>query len=152
PDSLNPEAFPAKLWLLVNSPRFGSIRWDARGQGLLIDEQPFVSEVLGMGPAGDGGAGGLFKTKSFTSIIRQLNLYGFRKVVKELVVVPRSSAGPGPYGDGSPTWYLHHYYSPHFCRGRPDLLVHLKRLTSAKKAKLVANLELTSRPSGCSQQ
>uniref|UniRef100_A0A452I2K2 Uncharacterized protein n=1 Tax=Gopherus agassizii TaxID=38772 RepID=A0A452I2K2_9SAUR len=35
---------------------------------------------------------------------------------------------------------------PHFRRDRPDLLVHLKRLTSANKAKLAAGLEVTSRP------
>ncbi|NWH49646.1 HSF5 protein, partial [Fregata magnificens] len=41
---------------------------------------------------------------------------------------------------------LHHFHSPHFRRDRPDLLVHLKRLTSANKAKLAAGLEVTSRP------
>uniref|UniRef100_A0A8D0G9L3 Heat shock transcription factor 5 n=1 Tax=Sphenodon punctatus TaxID=8508 RepID=A0A8D0G9L3_SPHPU len=41
---------------------------------------------------------------------------------------------------------LHHFHSPHFRRDRPDLLVHLKRITSANKAKLAAGLEVTSRP------
>uniref|UniRef100_A0A663ENA1 HSF-type DNA-binding domain-containing protein n=1 Tax=Aquila chrysaetos chrysaetos TaxID=223781 RepID=A0A663ENA1_AQUCH len=120
PAPINPNNFPAKLWQLVNSPRFRSICWDARGEGLLIDQPLFESELL---------AADFFKTKNFTSFIRQLNLYGFRKVVMG------GSAGP-----------LHHFHSPNFRRDRPDLLIHLKRLTSANKAKLAAGLEVTSRP------
>ncbi|XP_055556439.1 heat shock factor protein 5-like [Falco cherrug] len=36
--------------------------------------------------------------------------------------------------------------SPHFRRDRPDLLVHLKRLTKGNKAKMAAGLDVTSRP------
>ncbi|XP_056217311.1 heat shock factor protein 5-like [Falco biarmicus] len=36
--------------------------------------------------------------------------------------------------------------SPHFCRDRHDLLVHLKRLTKGNKAKMAAGLDVTSRP------
>ncbi|KFP21077.1 Heat shock factor protein 5, partial [Egretta garzetta] len=84
-------------------------------------------------------------------------LYGFRKVV----MGPKGSvAGPGPgpgHGDGSgngcsSSGPLHHFHSPHFRRDRPDLLVHLKRLTSANKAKLAAGLEVTSRPPNRFQQ
>ncbi|XP_040388459.1 heat shock factor protein 5 [Cygnus olor] len=160
PAPINPNNFPAKLWRLVNSPLFRSIRWDASGEGLLIDQPLFESELLGAGPGraagpgGDGavGAGDLFKTTNFTSFIRQLNLYGFRKVV----MGPAGGAagtgtgpgpGPGPGGDGGGSGGpLHHFHSPHFRRDRPDLLVHLKRLTSANKAKLAAGLEVTSRP------
>uniref|UniRef100_A0A672UA81 Uncharacterized protein n=1 Tax=Strigops habroptila TaxID=2489341 RepID=A0A672UA81_STRHB len=52
--------------------------------------------------------------------------------------------GPGIYsGSAGP---LLHFQSPHFRRDRPELLVRLKRLTSANKAKLAAGLEVPSRP------
>ncbi|NWQ95789.1 HSF5 protein, partial [Burhinus bistriatus] len=165
PASVNPSTFPAKLWRLVNSPQFGSVRWDARGEGLLIDQPLFECELLGAGPgramgqAGSGvaGAADFFKTKNFSSFIRQLNLYGFRKVVAGPA---GSMAGPGPgpglgpgAGDsGSSAGPLHHFHSPHFRRDRPDLLVHLKRLTSANKAKMAAGLEVNSRPPNRFQQ
>ncbi|NXX62991.1 HSF5 protein, partial [Scopus umbretta] len=163
PASINPNNFPAKLWRLVNSPRFCSIRWDASGEGLLIDQPLFERELLGagpgwaMGPAGDVvvGATDFFKTKNFTSFIRQLNLYGFRKVVMGQVgSVVGSRPGSVPEGgDGSSSaGPLHHFRSPHFRRDRPDLLIHLKRLTSANKAKLAAGLNVTSRPPNRLQQ
>ncbi|KQK85015.1 hypothetical protein AAES_43161 [Amazona aestiva] len=148
PGALNPSHFPAKLWQLVNSPRFGSVRWDARGEGLLIDQRLFERELLGAAPAGQGAAltAAFFKTRNFPSFIRQLNLYGFRKL------------GPGPLqglagGDGGGSaGPLLHFHSPHFRRDRPDLLVHLKRLTSANKAKLAAGLQVPSRPPQRSQR
>uniref|UniRef100_A0A8D2FSK3 Heat shock factor protein 5 n=1 Tax=Theropithecus gelada TaxID=9565 RepID=A0A8D2FSK3_THEGE len=112
---INPNNFPAKLWRLVNSPRYRSIRWDGRGEGLLIDQPLFEPE--------------LFKTTNFTSFIRQLNLYGFRKVVLGGPGAAGPGPGPGgggPAGDGP----LHHFHSPHFRRDQPQLLVHLKRLTN----------------------
>uniref|UniRef100_A0A8C0ZFX0 HSF-type DNA-binding domain-containing protein n=1 Tax=Cyanistes caeruleus TaxID=156563 RepID=A0A8C0ZFX0_CYACU len=111
------------LWLLVNSPCVQSVRWDARGEGLFIDQGLFEQELLSLGPSA-AGEEELFKTKNFGSIIRQLNLYGFHN-----------------YADGP----LHHFWNPHFRYDRPDLLVKIKRLTKANKEKLDAGLEVTSR-------
>ncbi|NWT87933.1 HSF5 protein, partial [Lanius ludovicianus] len=137
--------FPMKLWLLVNSPSVLSVSWDARGEGLFIDQELFEQELLGVG-SGSVEEGELFKTKKFASIVRQLSLYGFRKTTRS----PTSSAAgwtPRSVGDRTsyPGGLLHHYCSPHFRYGRPDLLVKIKRLTKANKEKLAAGLEVTSR-------
>ncbi|RLW05227.1 hypothetical protein DV515_00005252 [Chloebia gouldiae] len=145
--ALWPRTFPMKLWLLVNSPCVHSVRWDARGEGLFIDQGLFEQELLGVGPSA-AGEEELFKTKNFGSIVRQLNLYGFHK----LTVSPAGStagARPRPATAGGDTGYadgpLHHFWNPHFRYGRPDLLVKIKRRTKANKEKLDAGLEVTSR-------
>ncbi|XP_048147343.1 heat shock factor protein 5-like [Corvus hawaiiensis] len=133
-----------KLWLLVNSPCVHSVRWDARGEGLLIDQGLFEQEVLGVGLV-SAGEEELFKTKNFGSIVRQFNLYGFHK----LTASPASSAAGSRPTAGGDTSYahgpLHHFWNPDFRYHRPDLLVKIKRLTKANKEKLDAGLEVTSR-------
>ncbi|XP_005060881.1 PREDICTED: heat shock factor protein 5-like [Ficedula albicollis] len=135
-----------KLWLLVNSPCVDSVRWDARGEGLFIDQRLFEQELLGVGPSA-AGEEELFKTKNFGSIVRQLNLYGFHKLTvspASSVVGPRrppTAGGDTSYADGP----LHHFWNPHFRFDRPDLLVKIRRLTKANKEKLDAGLEVTSR-------
>ncbi|NWV56393.1 HSF5 protein, partial [Daphoenositta chrysoptera] len=139
--------FPLKLWLLVNSPCVHSVRWDARGEGLFIDQGLFEQELLGVGP-GAAGEEEFFKTKNFGSIVRQLNLYGFHKLTVNPASIavrsrPRSPTAEG--GSSHPAGPLHHFWNPHFRYDRPDLLVQIRRLTKANKAKLDAGLEVTSR-------
>lgn len=70
-------AFPEKLWWIVNNPKRDEIHWNAQGTCLVIpNTQRFISEVL------NNKSKGLFKTKHFASFVRQLNLYGFRKVTE----------------------------------------------------------------------
>ncbi|KAK2085040.1 Heat stress transcription factor A-8 [Saguinus oedipus] len=144
---INPNNFPAKLWRVVNSPRYLFLRWDGRGEGLLIDQPLFEAELLSPpGPGGGSGVAGLgtepelFKTTN-------LNLYGFLKVVLGGPGAEGQGPGPGPGGSGSAgDRPLHHFHSAHFRRDQPQVLVHRKRLTSANKAKLEAGLEVPYRP------
>ncbi|XP_032942425.1 uncharacterized protein LOC117011206 [Catharus ustulatus] len=139
PAGLNASTFPAKLWRLVNSPRVRSVRWDSRGQGLLIDRSLLERELLSPGGAlaaggeGAGPAPDSFQATHFGSFVRQLNLYGFHKV-------------PGETGG----WL--HFTNPSFRRDRPDLLLHIKRLTRANRQRLAMGLEVRSRQPSRFQQ
>uniref|UniRef100_A0A3Q3VVM1 HSF-type DNA-binding domain-containing protein n=1 Tax=Mola mola TaxID=94237 RepID=A0A3Q3VVM1_MOLML len=78
--SLRSNTFPAKLWRLVNNPVINSILWDAEGKAVVIDRQLFEVEILS--PYGlTAHNADAFKTRNFSSLIRQLNLYGFKKVL-----------------------------------------------------------------------
>uniref|UniRef100_A0A8C7IEP4 Heat shock factor protein 5 n=1 Tax=Oncorhynchus kisutch TaxID=8019 RepID=A0A8C7IEP4_ONCKI len=136
---INPNNFPAKLWRLVNNPKNRSIRWDPCGEGLIIDQQLFESELLSPQKQ-TFDTTDLFKTTNFTSFNRQLNLYGFRKVVH----------GPGASEKNDVSSPMdgikHHFHNPNFKQDHPELLVNLKRLTSKNKAKMEAGLEVNCRP------
>ncbi|NWW76449.1 HSF5 protein, partial [Climacteris rufus] len=142
-----PCTFPVKLWLLVNSPCVQSVRWDARGEGLFIDQGLFEQELLSAGP-GAAGEEEIFKTKNFGSIVRQLNLYGFHKLTggpASTAVGPRPRPATAGGDTSSRAGPLHHFWNPHFRYDRPDLLLEIKRLTKANKEKMDAGLEVTSR-------
>ncbi|XP_007507329.1 heat shock transcription factor, X-linked member 3-like [Monodelphis domestica] len=68
-------SFPKKLWKIVESDHFKSIRWDENGDCVVIDEEFFQREVLDR-----KGLIRIFETSSLKSFIRQLNLYGFSKL------------------------------------------------------------------------
>ncbi|XP_064261326.1 uncharacterized protein LOC135291226 [Passer domesticus] len=146
PAGLSASAFPAKLWRLVNSPRVRSVRWDSRAQGLLVDRSLFERELLSPGDAPGGGEGlgptpDSFQATHFGSFVRQLNLYGFHKVPSRV-----GSSEPGDAGG----WL--HFRNPNFRRDRPDLLLHIKRLTRANRQRLAAGLEVRSRQPSRFQQ
>ena len=69
--------FPVKLFRIVTDDAYGSLWWDSCGTHFIVDVPRFEIEFLRNEaiPEEDG-----FKTITFTSFIRQLNLYGFRKV------------------------------------------------------------------------
>ncbi|KAL7834966.1 hypothetical protein SRHO_G00292130 [Serrasalmus rhombeus] len=138
---INPYNFPARLWCLVNNPQICSIRWDSHGEAVIIDQQLFEAELLSPGRRALGKSPECFKTTNFTSFIRQLNLYGFRKLKPGDGILEKQIEGK-PVTDN----IVHSFHNPDFKQGHPELLVNLKRLTSINKAKLEAGLEVTCRP------
>ncbi|XP_041657925.1 heat shock factor protein 5 isoform X2 [Cheilinus undulatus] len=131
PDSINPNNFPAKLWRLVNSPAKPAIRWDSQGEGILIDKELFEKQILSPStfPIENPDA---FKTTNFSSFIRQLNLYGFRKTE--------------PFDEEEKSGKYQHFYNPIFKRNHPELIVGLRRLTAENKAKIEAGENVSCRP------
>ena len=69
--------FPVKLFRLVTEEKYCSLWWDGCGSHFAVNVPRFEQEILRNEsiPEADG-----FKTITFTSFIRQLNMYGFRKV------------------------------------------------------------------------
>lgn len=133
PGNINPNIFPAKLWRLVNNPADGAIRWDSRGQVIVIDQQLFETQILSP-TSRTFNSTDTFKTTNFSSFVRQLNLYGFKKV--DLPADHEEEAGNRLY---------HHFHNPNFQRSCPQLLENLVRLTVDNKAKLKAGQDISSR-------
>lgn len=133
PDCINPNNFPAKLWRLVNNPSNKAICWDSMGEFIIIDQRLFERQVLSPGPTSD--SADAFKTTNFSSFVRQLNLYGFRKADPPV--------RDNRHGDSVA---YHHFHNPNFKRSHPELVASLRRLTVDNKAKLQAGLNVSCRP------
>ncbi|XP_071597144.1 heat shock factor protein 2 isoform X1 [Heliangelus exortis] len=106
-------AFLSKLWALVGEdPNSQLITWSQNGQSFLVlDEQRFAKEILPK----------YFKHNNMASFVRQLNMYGFRKVVHvESGIVKLERDGPVEF------------QHPYFKQGREDLLEHIKRKVSSR--------------------
>lgn len=140
PEAINPNNFPAKLWRMVNSPTNSAICWDSRGEVIIIDQRLFEKLIL---TAGNHCVDSVdtFKTTHFSSFVRQLNLYGFKKAEP---TVKTTHIKFDVYSSPKCSM-LHHFSNPNFRRDSPQLLVNLKRLTVDNKAKLEAGLNVTSR-------
>lgn len=136
PDTINPNNFPAKLWRLVNNPAYTAICWDRHGEGILIDKQLFERQILSPDVVFPDSAD-TFKTTNFSSFIRQLNLYGFRKA--ELM---EGDSQLSPRGSVE----IHHFFNPSFKRSHPELVGSLRRLTANNKAKMEAGEDISCRP------
>ncbi|NIG59826.1 heat shock transcription factor, X-linked-like [Pontoporia blainvillei] len=68
-------SLPRKLWRLVEDPAFTSVRWNDKGDTVIIEEDLFQREVLHR-----RGADRIFNTDSLQTFIRQMNRYGFSKI------------------------------------------------------------------------
>uniref|UniRef100_A0A9J7ZFM7 Si:dkey-18a10.3 n=1 Tax=Cyprinus carpio carpio TaxID=630221 RepID=A0A9J7ZFM7_CYPCA len=77
-------AFVSKLWALVEAPSTDNlICWSQDGCSFLVqDEQRFSKEVLPL----------YFKHSNMTSFVRQLNMYGFHKVVHMDAGLPKADS------------------------------------------------------------
>nr|XP_006632869.1 PREDICTED: heat shock transcription factor, Y-linked-like [Lepisosteus oculatus] len=121
--------FPRKLWQIVDSDRFKSIKWDQDGNYVVLDEELFKTEVLER-----NGCQRIFETDCVKSFIRQLNLYGFTKVRLD----PHRSASLADFlaqeKEAVMLSKFQFYYNPNFRRGFPDLLTRMKRRIGIKNA------------------
>ena len=110
--------FISKLKLLLSDEKYRkAIRWsDSGGAVLITDGEAFKRQVL------DESAE-MFKTRNFTSFVRQLNLYGFRKVPVN--------------GKGDPSKNME-FEHVHFKRDKPELMHLVHRTCSSRKKKRVA--------------
>ena len=116
--------FISKLKLLLSDEKYRkAIRWSESGGAVLItDGEAFKRQVL------DESAE-MFKTRNFTSFVRQLNLYGFRKVPVN--------------GKGDPSKNME-FEHVHFKRDKPELMHLVHRTCSSRKKKRVAQGTLTT--------
>lgn len=100
-----PNHFSIKLWRLVNNPMKRSIFWDSKGEAVVINQQLFEREVLTPDPYSVKNMD-VFKTTNFTSFMRQLNLYGFKRVTPVLQEeLPDANCS---------TWTYYHFLNPTF--------------------------------------
>ncbi|XP_028923365.1 heat shock factor protein 3-like [Ornithorhynchus anatinus] len=107
--------FLAKLWALVEDPSSDDvIGWSRNGQSFcILDEQRFAKELLPK----------YFKHNNISSFIRQLNMYGFRKVIaleSGMIIQEKSSAIE--------------FQHPFFKQGEASLLENIKRKVSTVRA------------------
>ncbi|KAM3910461.1 heat shock factor protein 3-like isoform 2-T2 [Leptodactylus fuscus] len=107
-------AFLMKLWALVEDPSNNDvITWSWNGQNFcILDEQRFSKEILPK----------YFKHNNLSSFIRQLNMYGFRKVMSLESGLMKSDRGS-----------CIEFQHPFFKKGKAELLENIKRkITSVK--------------------
>lgn len=103
--TLIPNVFPAKLWHLVNHADVTAIVWDSKGEGIKVHQELLQQQILSPGTS-TLTCCHHFEGITFSSFIRQLYAYGFKKVehCKRYQMV------------------IHHYFHPHFKRNQPELL------------------------------
>ncbi|XP_031571142.1 heat shock factor protein-like isoform X2 [Actinia tenebrosa] len=112
----NVPAFLVKLWKLVEDHQYDiHISWNRSGSGFLVhDQATFAREILPK----------YFKHNNFASFVRQLNMYGFRKVI---------GAEQGGLRSDNDVWEFH---NPNFQCGQPQLLENVKRKATPDERKL----------------
>lgn len=108
--------FILKLWKMINDHQCDDlISWSDNGQSFIIMDPPRFSQELSK----------YFKHNNLSSFIRQLNMYGFRKVA----TIENSGLHTGQEDL--------HFYHPDFVRNKPERLEAIKRKLPQKVAESV---------------
>lgn len=112
----NVPAFLVKLWKLVEDPQYEEhISWNKNGTGFLVhDQATFAREILPK----------YFKHNNFASFVRQLNMYGFRKVI---------GAEQGGLRSEKDEW---EFFNGNFNKYHPELLENVKRKATPEEKKM----------------
>lgn len=120
----NVPAFLVKLWKLVEDPSCDHlIKWGNTETSFIIRNQAeFSKELLPL----------YFKHNNMASFIRQLNMYGFRKVTN----ITKS----GLHNDNDDIEFHH----PCFAKNRKELLSFIKRKTPISSGKSGESVNITS--------
>ena len=112
--------FPGKLWQIVNDCKSGAISWGQSGQTIVVHHTKFQEEFLDP-------TNSLFKTKNIGSFIRQLNLYGFRKLNALRFA-----------NSGAELREIHEFQNDYFVRDRAHLLSRLRRNVGIRRSREAA--------------
>lgn len=123
PSSVKPKPlspFVSKLKVLLSETKYqNAIRWSNNGEAIVIfDADTFKRIVLDK-------TAEMFKTKNFTSFVRQLNLYGFRKVPTN--------------GKSDPNKNMK-FEHPHFVQSKPQMMHLVQRTCSSSKKRKACNV------------
>lgn len=106
---------------MVNDSEITAIIWNSHGDGIIIKQNLVVSQVLSLTN---------FKATAFTSFVRQLHMYGFRK--SQIWTRDRPD--------------VHEYFHPKFKRDQPELLSFVKRHSGKYKYKVNLSTNVLPRP------
>lgn len=115
----NVPAFLVKLWRIVGDESLDSIiSWSQNGQTFKVhDQTAFAKDILPK----------YYKHSNFSSFVRQVNMYGFRKIV---------DAQSGSLKHDKDEWEFFHQS---FQLNKPELLAEIKRKASNKESDAKSN-------------
>lgn len=109
--------FLRKTYEMINTCDRNIAGWSDDGESFVVkDLETFASEVI---PT-------FFKHNNFSSFVRQLNFYGFRKIKSDQIRIR------DPELDEESKWWR--FRHPKFLKGRPDLLCEIKKASQIEPA------------------
>ncbi|KAI4875577.1 hypothetical protein NFI96_021318 [Prochilodus magdalenae] len=115
--------FPQKLWRIVYSEDYRSVEWHRLGTCVAINVDLFKAEILSL-----QGEEKIFESSVMKSFMRQMNLYGFKKI--------RSLESAAQVRNKGPTIPVLErkevFYNAYFRRGHPELLSQISRRLQIK--------------------